>query len=46
MWQVQPNLDLALIGSNLLHRSHPEFGAAPGRSVIERSVLLKLTLRF
>jgi iron complex outermembrane receptor protein len=46
MWQVQPNLELALIGRNLLHRSHPEFGAAPGRSVIERSVLLKLSLRF
>ena len=46
MWRPQPNLDLALIGRNLLHRSHPEFAAAPGRSVFERGVLLKLTLRF
>jgi iron complex outermembrane receptor protein len=46
MWKPQPNMDVALIGRNLLHRSHPEFAAAPGRSVFERSVLLKLTLRF
>lgn len=46
MWQAQPNLELALIGRNLLHRSHPEFGALPGRSVVERSVQLKLSLRF
>jgi len=46
MWQAQPNLELALIGRNLLHGSHLEYGGPPGRSVIERSVLLKLTLRF
>lgn len=46
MWQPQPNIELALIGRNLLHRSHPEFGVFPGRSVIERSAQLKLTLRF
>jgi iron complex outermembrane receptor protein len=46
MWQPHRNLDVALIGRNLLHRSHPEFGADPGRNLAERSVLLKLTLRF
>ena len=46
MWQPRPNIDVALIGQNLLHDAHPEFGSAPGRSVIERSVLLKLTWRF
>jgi iron complex outermembrane receptor protein len=46
MWKARPNIDVALIGRNLLHRSHPEFAADPGRSVFERSVLLKLTLRF
>ncbi|MTV36242.1 TonB-dependent receptor plug domain-containing protein [Duganella radicis] len=46
MWQPQPNLEVALIGRNLLHRSHPEFGALPNRSVIERGALLKLTWRF
>jgi iron complex outermembrane receptor protein len=45
LWRLRPNLDLALIGQNLLHRSHAEFGALPGRSVFERNVLLKLTLR-
>ncbi|NVM77886.1 iron complex outermembrane receptor protein [Duganella sp. SG902] len=46
MWKPGPNTEVALIGRNLLHRSHPEFGATPGRSMFERSALLKLTLRF
>jgi iron complex outermembrane receptor protein len=46
MWKATPNMDLALIGRNLLHRSHPEYAAAPSRSVIERGLQLKLTLRF
>ena len=45
MWAPQPNRELSLIGQNLLHRSHAEFGAASG-SVFERSVLLKLVQRF
>jgi iron complex outermembrane receptor protein len=45
LWRLKPNLDVALIGQNLLHRTHAEFGALPGRSVFERNVLLKLTLR-
>jgi iron complex outermembrane receptor protein len=46
MWSPRPNLDVALVGRNLLHPSHPEFAAYPGRSVFRRSVLLKLTMRF
>ena len=46
MWKPRPNLEVALIGQNLLHASHPEFAAAPGRSVFQRTALLKLTLRF
>ena len=46
LWRPHPTLDVALIGRNLLHRDHLEYGAAPGRSVIERGVQLKLTLRF
>jgi iron complex outermembrane receptor protein len=46
MWTVHPNTELSLIGQNLLHGSHVEFGGAPNRSVFERSVLLKLTQRF
>ncbi|UGQ47995.1 TonB-dependent receptor plug domain-containing protein [Massilia endophytica] len=45
-WKPMPNLDVALIGQNLLHSSHAEFGTSPGRSVFERSGLLKLTWRF
>ncbi len=46
LWKPHPKMDVALIGRNLLHRSHPEFAAYPGRSVFERSALLKLTVRF
>ncbi|MET0856694.1 MAG: TonB-dependent receptor [Telluria sp.] len=46
MWALRPATELSLIGQNLLHRSHAEFAAAPGRSVFERNVLLKLTQRF
>jgi iron complex outermembrane receptor protein len=46
MWALLPNTELALIGQNLLHGSHVEFGGAPGASVFERSVMLKLTQRF
>ncbi|MBB3221954.1 TonB-dependent receptor plug domain-containing protein [Pseudoduganella umbonata] len=45
-WSPRPNIDVALVGRNLLHRSHPEFAAYPGRSVFSRSVLLKLAMRF
>jgi iron complex outermembrane receptor protein len=46
MWSLRPGTDVSVIGQNLLHRSHAEFGAAPNRSVFERGVLLKLTQRF
>ncbi|MBB3221864.1 TonB-dependent receptor plug domain-containing protein [Pseudoduganella umbonata] len=46
LWKATRNLDVALIGQNLLHRSHPEFGAAPNRSVFERTAVLRLTYRF
>jgi iron complex outermembrane recepter protein len=45
-WSPRPDVDVALVGRNLLHPSHPEFSAYPGRSVFRRSVLLKLTMRF
>ncbi|MBJ7313104.1 TonB-dependent receptor plug domain-containing protein [Rugamonas sp. CCM 8940] len=46
LWQPRPDLDVALLGQNLLHAHHDEFGPVVGRSVIERSLLLKLTKRF
>lgn len=45
-WNPRPDLEVALVGRNLLHASHPEFGNVPGRSVIERNVLLQLSYRF
>jgi iron complex outermembrane receptor protein len=46
LWRVRPELEVALIGQNLLHSSHPEWAAAPTRTVYERSALLKVTWRF
>ena len=45
LWKIRPDIDLALIGQNLLHGSHREFGPASG-SVFERSAQLKLVKRF
>ncbi len=41
-WRVTPEFTVSLVGRNLLDGGHAEFGAAPGRSVIPRSVLLDL----
>src|SRR3569832_1005314 len=45
-WKPQRNLELAIIGQNLLHSSHPEFGTDPARSLIERSVMLQAVLHY
>jgi len=46
-WQPTPKLDLAIVGQNLLHRRHTEFGA-PGatRREIERGVYGAVEWRF
>ncbi len=46
LWRLRPDLDLALLGQNLLHARHHEFGAEATSSVFERSVLLRLSKRF
>ncbi len=46
LWKVRPNVDVAVAGQNLLHRSHVEFGAAPNRSVVRRALAVKLTVRY
>ncbi|MYN09673.1 TonB-dependent receptor plug domain-containing protein [Pseudoduganella aquatica] len=46
LWRVRPDVDVALIAQNLLHARHAEWAAAPNRSVLERSALLKVTWRF
>lgn len=45
IWQLHRNLDLSIVGANLLDASHAEFGAAPNRTVYERSVGVKLAWR-
>ncbi|MBY0242999.1 MAG: TonB-dependent receptor [Burkholderiaceae bacterium] len=46
LWKLRPNMEVALIGQNLLHRSHIEFGGLNGRSSYERTALVKVTWRY
>lgn len=41
-WKVTRNLDLSLIGQNLIDQPHAEFGNSATASEIDRSVFLKL----
>jgi iron complex outermembrane receptor protein len=41
-WKIRPDLELSVVGQNLLDQSHPEFGAAAGRSEMERTVFAKV----
>jgi iron complex outermembrane receptor protein len=41
-WRPRRDLEVSLVARNLLDAGHPEFNAAPGRSEIGRSVLLRL----
>ena len=41
-WRFLPGWTAAVVGRNLLRRSHAEFDAAPGRSEIPRSLLVQL----
>lgn len=45
-WQVRPDLEIALVGRNLLHRRHAEYGAAGSRQLVERLVFASAALRF
>jgi iron complex outermembrane receptor protein len=38
-WRVRHDIEISLTVQNAADPSHPEFGAAPGRSEIGRSVL-------
>jgi iron complex outermembrane recepter protein len=43
-WRVSRQLELSVVGSNLLHSHHPEYGyPSPAREEIERTVFGKLT---
>jgi iron complex outermembrane recepter protein len=45
-WRGWGNTKISLVGSNLLHRRHPEFGALPFRGEAERSGYGKLAWEF
>jgi iron complex outermembrane receptor protein len=44
-WKIRRDLELSIVGQNLLDRSHPEYGAARGRSEYDRSVFIQLLWR-
>jgi iron complex outermembrane receptor protein len=45
-WKATENVELAIVGRNLLDPEHPEFGTPASRREIERSVYGKVTCRF
>jgi iron complex outermembrane receptor protein len=45
-WQPLPQWELSVVGQNLLHNHHPEFGTATTRQEIERSVYGKAVWRY
>ncbi|HXT49639.1 MAG TPA: TonB-dependent receptor [Thermoanaerobaculia bacterium] len=44
-WKRRGGWELGLVGQNLLHASHPEFGAAATRGEVERGVYAQVTWR-
>jgi len=46
-WHASDHLEFALVGQNLLHNRHPEYGFPdPSRPEIERTAYGKFTWRF
>jgi iron complex outermembrane receptor protein len=45
-WQATPALECSIVGQNLLHAQHAEFGAPASRKEAERGVYGKLVWRF
>jgi iron complex outermembrane recepter protein len=43
-WKPAPMLEFSIVGQNLLHDHHPEFGIPPTGQEIERSVFGRLTI--
>jgi iron complex outermembrane receptor protein len=44
-WHLSENLELALVGQNLLHDEHVEFGPPASRGALERAAYVKATWR-
>ena len=45
-WQLTKNLELSIVGANLLDPQHPEFGMPGARTEVPRSIYGKVTCRF
>jgi iron complex outermembrane recepter protein len=45
-WRPTPNLEFSLVGQNLLHQRHVEFGAPATRQEIERGMYGKVVWHF
>ncbi len=45
-YKYSKNLEISLVGMNLLDPQHPEFGAPNNRREVQRSIYGKLTLKF
>ncbi|HXI82641.1 MAG TPA: TonB-dependent receptor [Verrucomicrobiae bacterium] len=45
-WRATKNLELSIVGQNLLDPQHPEFGMPATRTEVQRSVYGKITCRF
>jgi iron complex outermembrane receptor protein len=45
-WVPRPNLEISLVGQNLLHDQHPEFGSPTTRQELERVIYGKMVWRF
>ena len=45
-WRPSPELEFSIVGQNLLHQDHVEFGALLTRAEIERGVFAKILWRF
>jgi iron complex outermembrane recepter protein len=45
-WHPSRSVELSLVGQNLLHGSHPEFGAGPAREEVQRGYYGKIAWSF
>ncbi len=46
-WRVSKTLELSVVGQNLLHKAHAEFGVpGPGNEEVQRTIFGKAALRF
>jgi len=45
-WMPLKNLELSVVGQNLLHRQHPEFGFPTSRHEIQRGAFVKVAWWF